>query len=100
MKRLEFTCWHSFRQYQRLKDGKLCVTAIVKAQDGNHTRIWHIAALGETVQAALLHLSYGDLWPCNAHSRLKFARRTAKLPFRLASLPSMSLVCIHWSRTG
>ena len=45
---------------RRLKDGGLCVTAIVKAKDGNHTRFWHIAALNRTVQAALLHLSYGD----------------------------------------
>ena len=45
---------------RRLKDGGLCVTAIVKAKDGNHTRFWHIAALNRTVQAALLHLSEGN----------------------------------------
>jgi single-stranded DNA-binding protein len=45
---------------QRLKDGGLCVSALVKAKDGNHTRFWHIAALSGTVQAALLHLSEGN----------------------------------------
>jgi len=45
---------------RKMKDGGLCVTAIVRAKDGNHTRFWHIAALSRTVQAALLHLSEGN----------------------------------------
>jgi len=46
-----------------LKNGELCVTAIVETREskyGNRTRFWHIAALGETVQSALMHLSHGD----------------------------------------
>ena len=45
-----------------LKNGGLCVTAIVKAKEANdnRTRYWHIAALSETVQSVLVHLSHGD----------------------------------------
>jgi single-stranded DNA-binding protein len=46
-----------------LKNGVLCVTAIVKAKEArndNRTRYWHIAALSESVQSVLVHLSHGD----------------------------------------
>jgi|SRR5262249_21317323 len=46
-----------------LKNGRLCVTAIVESKesnDGNRTRFWHIAAFAETVQSALTQLSRGD----------------------------------------
>jgi single-stranded DNA-binding protein len=46
-----------------LKNGGLCVTAIVKAKEprnDNRTPYWHIAALSETVQSVLVHLSHGD----------------------------------------
>jgi single-stranded DNA-binding protein len=46
-----------------LKNGGVCVTAIVKAKEAtndNRTRYWHIAALSETVQSVLVHLSHGD----------------------------------------
>jgi hypothetical protein len=45
-----------------LKNGGLCVTAIVKAKEvnDNRTRYWHIAALSEAVQSVLVHLSHGD----------------------------------------
>jgi single-stranded DNA-binding protein len=45
-----------------LKNGGLCVTAIVKAKEANdnRTRYWHIAVLSETVQSVLVHLSHGD----------------------------------------
>jgi len=43
-----------------LKNGVLCVTAILKTRQGNHTRLWHIAALRETAKETLLRLSEGD----------------------------------------
>jgi Single-strand binding protein family len=43
-----------------LRNGALCVTAILKIRQGNHTRLWHIAAFRETVKATLLRLSEGD----------------------------------------
>lgn len=46
-----------------LKNGQLCVTAVVEGKDakhGNRTRLWQIAAFSETVQSALMHLSQGD----------------------------------------
>jgi single-stranded DNA-binding protein len=46
-----------------LKNGELCVTAIVEGKDakaGYRTGFWHIAAFGETAQSALMHLSHGD----------------------------------------
>jgi single-stranded DNA-binding protein len=46
-----------------LKNGELCVTAIVESKesnDGNRTRFWHIAAFSETAQSVLMHLSRGD----------------------------------------
>ena len=39
------------------------MTAIVKAKEpgnDNRTRYWHIAALSETVQSVLVHLSHSD----------------------------------------
>lgn len=46
-----------------LKNGELCVTAIVESREskhGNRTRFWHIAAVSETAQSALMYLSHGD----------------------------------------
>jgi hypothetical protein len=46
-----------------LKNGVLWETAIVKAKEArndNRTRYWHIAALSESVQSVLVHLSHGD----------------------------------------
>jgi single-stranded DNA-binding protein len=48
---------------RRLKNGTLCVTAVVKstcAKEGNRTRIWQIAAFNGAVQSALMRLSQGD----------------------------------------
>ena len=46
-----------------LKNGELCVTAVIESKEskyGNRTRFWHIAAISETAQSALMHLSHGD----------------------------------------
>jgi Single-strand binding protein family len=46
-----------------LKNGEHCVTAIVESREskyGNRTRIWHIAAVSETAQSALMQLCHGD----------------------------------------
>jgi single-stranded DNA-binding protein len=46
-----------------LKNGELCVTAIIECREtkyGNRTRFWHVAAVSTTVQSALMHLSLGD----------------------------------------
>jgi hypothetical protein len=37
-----------------LKNGALCVTAIIKARDDDHTRLWHIVAFREMVKGTLL----------------------------------------------
>ena len=50
-------------QTTTLKNGELCVTAIVESREskyGNRKRFWHIAAISETAQSALRHLSHGD----------------------------------------
>ena len=43
-----------------LSNGSQCVTAIVKSREGNHTRLWHIAAFHKAVQVTLLQLTGGD----------------------------------------
>jgi single-stranded DNA-binding protein len=46
-----------------LRNGGHCVTAIIESGEskyGNRTRFWHIAAISETAQSALRHLSHGD----------------------------------------
>lgn len=43
-----------------LTNGSQCVMAIVKSREGNHTRLWHIAAFNRAAQLTLLQLSEGD----------------------------------------
>src|SRR5262245_25099332 len=40
-----------------LKNGALCVTAIITARDDDHTGLWHIVAFRETVKETLLRLA-------------------------------------------
>lgn len=43
-----------------LMNGALCVIAVVKTRQANHTRLWHIAAFREAAKQTLLRLSEGD----------------------------------------
>jgi single-stranded DNA-binding protein len=43
-----------------LKAGKSCVTAILLAKEGEHTRLWPIVAFNDAVQSELMRLSVGD----------------------------------------
>jgi hypothetical protein len=43
-----------------LRSGGRCVTATLKAKDGDHTQFWYVVAFSETAQTELLHLSDGD----------------------------------------
>src|SRR5262249_2396656 len=69
-----------------LTNGSQCVMAIVKSREGNHTRLWHIAAFNRAVQLTLLQLSEGvpaaslpnALLACI--SVAKSVRGTARLP--------------------
>jgi hypothetical protein len=80
-----------------LKAGGHCVTATLKAKDGDHTQFWYVIAFSETVQAELMHLSDGDTIALQGSLKADlFDTGGDKRNFRSALLPRMS--CRYASR--
>ena len=76
-----------------LKDGGLCVTATLKAKDGERTQFWHIVAFNDPVQTELMSLSDGDAVVVQGSLKAEISDMNGEAELSLESLPRTPLAC-------
>ncbi len=80
-----------------LMNGALCVIAVIKTRQGNHTRLWHIAAFREAAKETLLHLSEGDAVAVQGLYRAELYDSSGEMRVSCGVIAERALG-LHWKR--